>query len=137
MGGAKSDVAMALLFIGNNDQTIKKKTKKLVNCTLELLKSGYSVDLDGLAKFYLTCKSDMADTIQEFTTSMIKAINIRTSVDKNAKSEVNTDVDYEYVMTREEQAAAKRNAKANLPQEETTDDDGSGSGSGGDPGVTE
>ena len=28
MGGAKSDVAMALLFIGNNDQTIKKKAKK-------------------------------------------------------------------------------------------------------------
>jgi len=75
----------------------RRRQKKLVNCTLELLKSGYSVDLDGLAKFYLTCKSDMADTIQEFSTSMIKAINIRTSVDENAKSEVNTDVDYEYV----------------------------------------
>ena len=29
MGGAKGDVAMALLFIGNNDQTIKKKAKKI------------------------------------------------------------------------------------------------------------
>lgn len=128
---------MANHATGISEGTIYHVLADMVNCTLELLKSGYSVDLDGLAKFYLTCKSDMADTIQEFSTSMIKAINIRTSVDENAKSEVNTDVDYEYVMTREEQAAAKKAAKANLPQEETTDDGGSGSGSGGDPGVTE
>ena len=120
---------------GISEGTIYHVLADMVNCSVELLKSGYSVELDGLAKFYLTCRSEMADTIQEFSTSMIKGVNIRTSVAEAAKSEVNTDIDFEYAMTREEQAAAKKAAKANLPQEETEGDDNGGSGD--DQGVTE
>ena len=72
----------------------------------------------------------------------IKKVNIRTAVDKDAQSQfaVNT-LDFEYAMTREEQAAAKKAAKANLPQsEENSSDSGSNQGSGGsddDTGLTE
>ena len=48
----------------------------------------------------------------------IKKIRIGVLVDKTAQAAVNTDIDYEYAMTREEQAAAKKAAKATLPQEE-------------------
>ena len=111
--------------------TIQGVLTDMVSCTKELLKAGYSVDFEGLSKFYLTCSAEASDTVQDFTTQKIKRINIRTDVDAEASAFINTDVDYEYVMTREEQAAAKKAAKANLPQEETTDDGGSGSGSGG------
>ena len=119
--------------------TIQGVLTDMVNCTKELLKAGYSVDYEGLSKFYLTCSAAASDTVQDFTTAKIKRINIRTDVDTEASAYVNTDVDYEYVMTREEQAAAKKAAKAQLPQEETSDDGGNSggdSGSDGD-GVTE
>lgn len=112
----------------------------MVSCTIELLRAGYSVDLEGLAKFHLTCQSTLADNIDEFNPqSNIKKVNIRTAVDKDAQSQfaVNT-LDFEYAMTREEQAAAKKAAKASLPQSESSDNTGPGSGSGGDDsGVTE
>lgn len=122
--------------------TIQGVLTDMVSCTKELLKAGYSVELQGLAKFYLTCSSEGSDTVQDFTTSKIKRINIRTDVDSEASAYVNTDVDYEYVMTREEQAAAKRAAKLTLPQEETTGENSGGSSNdggdgGGDSGVTE
>ena len=106
----------------------------MVECTKELLKAGYSVDLTGLAKFSLRAKSALVDTVQDFNPANdIKKIVIRTSVDKVATAFVNTDVDYEYVMTREEQAAAKKAAKAALPQSEE-DGGGTGGSTGGDSG---
>ena len=120
--------------------TIRGVITDMAECIVELLRQGYAVELDGLSKFYLTCSSNMVETVQEFNPANdIKKINIRTSIDKNAQSAVNTDIDYVYVMTREEQAAAKKAAKAQLPQEETSDDGGNSggdSGSDGD-GVTE
>ena len=104
----------------------------MVECIVELLRQGYSVDLDGLANFRLTAKSKTVDSVQEFNPATdITKINIRTSIDKNAQTAVNTNIDYVYVMTRKEQAAAKAAAKANLPQQET---DGGGGTSGGDSG---
>jgi len=107
----------------------------MVECTKELLKAGYSVDLTGLAKFSLHASSKLVDSVQDFNPQNdIKKIVIRAGVDKAATAFMNTDVDYEYVMTREEQAKAKKAAKAALPQAEATggDDTGSsGSGSGG------
>ncbi len=70
----------------------------------------------------------------------IKKLIVRSRVASEATTEVNTNVDYEYVMTREEQAAAKKAAKATLPQAETSDDDDDDNQGGGttpDPGVTE
>ncbi len=114
----------------------------MVSCVIELLKGGYSVSLDGLTKFYLGAKTELVPTVQDFNPATnIKKIIIRSRVASEASSEVNTNVDYEYVMTREEQAAAKKAAKLTLPQAETSDDDddnqGGGSGSGGGGSVTE
>ncbi len=107
----------------------------MVSCTLELLKSGYSVNFDGLAKFYVTLSSNGADSTAEFTTANIKKVNILSDVDDAATSELNTETEFEYVGTRAEQAAAKAAAKAAMDTElgvtTTTDDSGSGnSGSG-------
>ena len=113
----------------------------MVACTIELLRAGYSVDLEGLSKFHLTCQNTLADNIDEFNPqSNIKKVNVRASIDAEAQAQfaVST-LDFEYAMTREEQAAAKKAAKANLPQApESGDNTGGSSGSGGDdPGVTE
>ena len=117
----------------------------MVSCTVELLRAGYSVDLEGLAKFHLTCQSELADNIDEFNPQgNIKKVNVRATIDKDAQTQfaVST-LDFEYAMTREEQAKAKKAAKANLPQApedpDSGDDNtsGGGSGSGGEPGVPE
>ena len=124
--------------------TIAGVLKDMVGCAVELLRQGYAVELDGLAKFFLSCKSNMVDYVEDFNPANdIKKVVIRTSVDGEALASVNTNIDFIYVMTREEQAAAKKAAKAALPQApedpDSGDDNtgGGGSGSGGDPGVTE
>ena len=99
-----------------------------------------NVDLEGLAKFHLTCSATAADNVQEFTTSNIKKVNVRATIDKECQAQFTPNtLDFEYAMTREEQAAAKKAAKASLPQapEEEGDDNGGGSGGSDDPGVTE
>ena len=105
----------------------------MVECTIELLKGGYAVDFTGLAKFFLSVKAKPSDNVDDFTTEKIQKLNIRASVDASATAEVNANVDYEYVMTREEQAAAKKAAKATLPQAPKADGEDSGStGDGND-----
>jgi len=106
----------------------------MVSCTIELLKSGYSVNFDGLTKFYVTLSSRGADSASDYTTSNIKKVNLMSAVDEAATSELNTDTEFEYVGTRAEQAAAKAAAKTGIDTELgviTTDDSGSDdSGSG-------
>lgn len=116
----------------------------MVSCTIEYLRAGYSVNFEGLAKFHLTCSADLSDNVQEFTTASIKKVNVRATIDKEAQAQFTpSNLDFEYAMTREEQAAAKKAAKETLPQapEDEGDDEGGGSGSGSsddpDPGVTE
>ena len=105
--------------------TILGVLRDLVSCTVEQLRQGYAVKLDGLCTLHLSCKSKGEDTVQEFNPQAdIKKIRIGVLVDKTAQAAVNTDIDYEYAMTREEQAAAKKAAKAALPQEEATGDGG-------------
>ena len=110
--------------------TILGVLRDLVSCTVEQLRQGYAVKLDGLCTLHLSCKSKGEDTVQDFNPQTdIQKIRIGVLVDKTAQAAVNTDIDYEYAMTREEQAAAKKAAKAALPQDETA---GGGEGGGGD-----
>lgn len=116
----------------------------MVSCTIELLRAGYSVDLEGLAKFHLTCSCNLADNIDEFNPqSNIKKVNVRSSIDTEAQAQFGVaTLDFEYAMTREEQASAKKAAKANLPQAPQDDNTSGGGSSGsggddGDDGVTE
>ena len=112
---------------------INHMTDKRMDLDDELLKGGYAVDFTGLAKFFLSVKAKPSDNVDEFTTEKIQKLNIRASVDASATAEVNSNVDYEYVMTREEQAAAKKAAKATLPQAPKADGEDSGStGDGND-----
>ncbi|MBR1789134.1 MAG: hypothetical protein IJ762_08130 [Bacteroidaceae bacterium] len=106
----------------------------MVSCTIELLRAGYSVDLEGLAKFHLTAKCTLADNIDEFNPhSNITRVNVRAAIDKEAQTQfaVST-LDFEYAMSREEQAAAKKAAKAALPQ--ATGTEGEGGSTGGNTG---
>lgn len=102
----------------------------MVECTKELLKSGYAVDFEGLARFYLTCKSKGVEKDEDFNAATdITAINVRADVDSEATAYMNNDVDFEYVMTREEQQKAKKAAKAALF---TGTDEGGGEGGDSD-----
>ena len=117
---------------------IKGVLTDMVSCTLELLKGGYGVDLTGLAKFSLRAQTNLVDTVQDFNAQTdIKKILIRTSIPEAATQFVNTDVDFEYVMTREQQAAAKKAAKAALPQDENSGSGNNGGNGGGNGEITE
>ena len=108
----------------------------MVACTVELLRAGYSVDLEGLARFRLTAQAEPADAVDEFTPhGNIRKVNVRAAIDSEAQSQfaVST-LDFEYVMTRDEQADAKKQAKAKLPQAEEGNSGGSTSGGGSTPG---
>ena len=106
----------------------------MVNCTVELLKAGYGVNIDGLAKFSLHAKSKMVEYQEDFNPATDIKLKIRSTVDSAAESEVNTDPDYEYVPNREQQAAAKKAARAALPNDPGTGDDNGGGTSGGEGG---
>lgn len=110
----------------------------MVECTKEMLMSGYRVSLDGLASFYLTGKAKAVDSVDDFNPSQI-TLSIRTEVDAEARAYVNTNPEFEYVMTREEQANAKKAAKAALPQASASEGGNTGGsgnqgGSGGNTG---
>ena len=50
---------------------------KLCGCVRELLLDGYRVSLGDLGRMFLSCKSEGADTLKEFTVSNIKSISVR------------------------------------------------------------
>ena len=55
---------------------------KLVGCSKELMLDGYRIQLGDLGKFYLTCQSRGASSLELFTTENIKAINVNFSASK-------------------------------------------------------
>ena len=95
--------------------TLQGVLSDMVECTRELLKQGYSVDFEGLMRLYITANSQGVDKVEEFNPAVhFTRINLRGDVDDEVQSFLNSEPDYEYVMTRDEQAAAKRAAKAAL-----------------------
>ena len=102
--------------------TLQGVLADMVDCTIEMLKAGYAVNFEGLAKFYLTCKSDYVEDVEDFNPAVhIKKIYVRADIDSAASSSVNTNPDFEYAMTRKEQADAKKAAKAALGTEGSGD----------------
>ena len=118
--------------------TISGVLADMVSCIVELLKSGYSVDLDGLCRFYSTISSETVALTEgenkptDYSMAKIKGVNLRVAVGEEANSALNTDTEFEYVMTRKEQAEAKKAAKENI----FGTVDANGNDDGGD-GVTE
>lgn len=102
--------------------TLQGVLSDMVECTRELLKQGYSVDFEGLMRLYITANSQGVDKVEEFNPAVhFTRINLRGDVDDEVQSFLNSEPDYEYVMTRDEQAAAKRAAKAALVVEGSGD----------------
>ena len=113
--------------------TLQGVLADMVECTRELLKQGYSVNYEGLMRLYITASSEGVDSVEDFVPSIhLKRINLRGDVDDEVKTYLNSEVDYEYVMTREEQAKAKKAAKEALVQEGGDDGDDGGDNGGGD-----
>ena len=113
--------------------TLQGVLTDMVECTLELLKQGKSVNYDGLMRLHVTISSDAVDDVEDFNPAAhIKRVNLRGDVDESAKAFLNSDVDFEYVITREAQALAKKAAKEALGT--GTGDDGDDGGDGGDGG---
>lgn len=98
------------------------------DCLRELLLEGYKISLGDLGSFYLSLSSDGADSAEEFNPLYnIRNVNVRWDRGKNF-SDLKQDAEFEYVMTREEQAKAKRAAKAALQLGEDTPSDGGDNG---------
>ena len=118
--------------------TLQGVLTDMVECTLELLKQGKSVNYDGLMRLHVTISSDPVDKAEDFNPqSHIRRVNLRGDVDETAKSFLNSDVDFEYVLTREAQAKAKKETKESLigdgaEGDDNGDDNGGGDITGGD-----
>ena len=100
--------------------TLQGVLSDMVDCTRELLKQGYSVNFEGLMRLYVTANSQGVSKAEDFNPSAhFTRINLRVDVDDDVQDFLNNNPDYEYSMTREEQAAAKKAAKAALVVEGT------------------
>ena len=55
---------------------------KLVGCSKELMLDGYRIQLGDLGRFYLTCQSTGASSLEKFTRDNIRAINVQFSASK-------------------------------------------------------
>ena len=110
--------------------TLQGVLSDMVECTKELLKQGYSVNFEGLMRLYVTANSQAVDDVEDFNPNVhFTRIRLRGDVDAEVQTFLNSEPDFEYVMTREEQAKAKKAAKEALV---TGDGDDNGDDDGGD-----
>ena len=112
-----------------------------VACVVEMLRAGYGVKLDGLGKFGVSLSAEATDTDPEkevFSASKIKRVNLTFQAAEEIKSALNTNMEFDYVASRKQQAAAKKAEKEALANGTSTtggsssSDSGSGSGDPGD-----
>lgn len=102
----------------------------MVECTRELLKQGYSVDYEGLMRLYVTANSAGVENAEDFNPSVhFERLNLRGDVDNEVHAYLNDGTVFEYVMTRQEQVAAKKAAKAALVIEDPENGSSQGGGS--------
>jgi len=110
-----------------------------VGCVIEMLRAGYGVKLDGLGKFGVSLQSTGVADANEFSAARITGVKLTFQPDENVKTALNTNMEFDYVGTRKQQAAAKQSEKTGLNEAVGTADSGNtggntgGSGSG-DPG---
>ena len=100
----------------------------MVECIQELLKGGYGVLLDGLAKFSVSISSPGADTAEDFSISSAR-LNVNAQIDDEMITFLNNKPEFEYVASRKLQAEAKKQEKAALNGGDSGSDSGNNSGS--------
>lgn len=115
----------------------------MITCTTELLKAGYSVNLDGLARFNLGLSSTGIAKEEDWSTALIKEVRVRAAIDKDCASQFTPEtLDFEMVPSRKQQAEARKAARAavqakvdeNGNENENPNENGNGNGgnSGGE-----
>ena len=92
---------------------------QLVDCIREQLLLGNRVNLGDLGTFYVSLKAKAANNAEEFSTSLIKDVNVRWSPSSQFKSLIN-EATFTYVGTREAQAEARKAEKLALNDKATT-----------------
>ncbi len=99
------------------------------------------MNFEGLMRLYITANSKGVDNVEDFDPSVhFTHINMRCEMDADVDNYLNNSPEFEYVMTREEQSAAKKAAKAALvvggsgSTGSSGTGTGTGSGTGSDPG---
>ena len=78
---------------------------KLVGCSKELMLDGYRIQLGDLGRFYLSCQSIGAATLEDFTRANIRAINVNFKSSKQF-ADLAQKVSLHKVPTRKAVAAA-------------------------------
>ncbi len=104
-----------------------------VACVIEMLRAGYGVKLDGLGKFGVSLQSTGTEDANDFTAANITGVNLTFQADENVKTALNTNMEFDYVGSRKQQAAAKKAEKEALASGASTTG-GSGSSGSGDTG---
>ena len=106
------------------------------DCLRELLLEGYKVSLGDLGSFYLSFNSQSVDDVEDFNPQThINKVLVRWDKGKTF-GDLKSEASFEYVMTREEQAKAKKAAKEALLSGTSNNGDEGGDG-GDDNGQTE
>ena len=109
---------------------------QLVDCIREQLLLGNRVNLGDLGTFYVSLKADSADNAEEFTTALLKDVNVRWAPSPLFKS-LKNEATFTYVGSRESQAEARKaeketlNSKATDKPGQNPDDEGTGDDEGG------
>ena len=112
--------------------TLQGVLSDMVDCTRELLKQGFSVNFEGLMRLYITANSKGVEKAEDFIPAVhFTRVNLRGDVDDDVMDFLNNNPDFEYVMTREEQVAAKKAAKAALVVDGSGSTGGNTGGNGG------
>ena len=91
--------------------TVKGVTTDMVSCLREMLVAGNKVEIEGLGTFGISLSSEGADSMEKFTASNIKSVNL---VFKPAEDLQNLikDATFTQVSSRRVQAAALKAEKA-------------------------
>ena len=119
-----------------SEGTISGVLKDAVTHIIELMCQGKRVDMGDLGVFFVTLKSDGADSADNFSTALIKAVTPHIAFNKSIWGSMRDKVDFELVPSRELQAQARKEMGQNI-DESITGTSGSGGGNNGgqaDPG---
>jgi predicted histone-like DNA-binding protein len=106
---------------------------QLVDCIREQLLLGNRVNLGDLGTFYVSLRAEAADNAEEFSTALIKDVNVRWAPSPLFKS-LKNEATFTYVGSRESQAEARKAEKETLnsmatdkPDPDTDPEGGEGS----------
>ena len=86
---------------------------QLVDCIREQLLLGNRVNLGDLGTFYVSLRAEAADNAEEFSTALIKDVNVRWAPSSLFKS-LKNEATFTYVGSRESQAEARKAEKETL-----------------------